>query len=84
MLSFLPIRSSFSAPPSASSLLNVPKDATVDQITAHYRSFVVLYHPDKQRSPENKAAAEVQFRRIQKAYEGPSGRPLALPLALQK
>lgn len=58
----------------------------MEQITAHYRSFVVLYHPDKQRSPENKAAAEVQFRRIQKAYEGPSGRtlgPSLLPSSLE-
>jgi DnaJ-class molecular chaperone len=59
----------------SSSLLNVPKDATNEQITSHYRAFVVLYHPDKQRSPENRAAAEATFRRIQKAYEGPA-RPL--------
>lgn len=57
----------------------MPKDAKVEQITSHYRAFVVLYHPDKQRSPENRAAAETTFRRIQKAYEGPA--PFGSPSA---
>ncbi|CDZ98500.1 Molecular chaperone (DnaJ superfamily) [Phaffia rhodozyma] len=51
------------------SILNVSKDASVDVISQRYRSLVVLLHPDKQRNPSAKFAAETQFRRIQRAYE---------------
>ena len=31
----------------------------------------LLFHPDKQQSPERKEAAEEEYFKVQKAYQGP-------------
>ena len=43
-------------------LLDVPKNATTDEIKKHYRKYALLHHPDKGGDPE-------KFKEIQTAYE---------------
>ena len=43
-------------------LLDVPKNATTDEIKKHYRKYALLHHPDKGGDPE-------KFKEIQIAYE---------------
>jgi DnaJ-class molecular chaperone len=43
-------------------LLDVPTNATTDEIKQHYRKFAKVYHPDKGGDAE-------QFKRIHEAYE---------------
>ena len=43
-------------------LLDVPINATTDEIKQHYRKYAKIHHPDKGGNPE-------QFRLIQEAYE---------------
>ncbi|XP_037828288.1 dnaJ homolog subfamily C member 11 [Lucilia sericata] len=49
--------------------LNLPKDATADQINTSYRKLSRIYHPDKHTEPEKKQKAELMFNRTKKAYE---------------
>uniref|UniRef100_A0A1B0GC21 J domain-containing protein n=1 Tax=Glossina morsitans morsitans TaxID=37546 RepID=A0A1B0GC21_GLOMM len=49
--------------------LNLPKDATAEQINAAYRKLSRIYHPDKHMEGENKHKAEMLFNRTKKAYE---------------
>lgn len=49
--------------------LNLPKDATADQINGSYRKLSRIYHPDKHTEPEKKQKAELMFNRTKKAYE---------------
>ncbi|KAL7416167.1 hypothetical protein BDY24DRAFT_257323 [Mrakia frigida] len=51
------------------SILNLPKDASTEAISQRYKSLAVLLHPDKQRTPEARAAAETHFLTVQRAYE---------------
>ncbi|XP_032405455.1 dnaJ homolog subfamily C member 11-like [Xiphophorus hellerii] len=51
------------------SLLNVRKEATVDELKASYRRLCMLYHPDKHRDPELKRQAEQLFNQVHQAYE---------------
>eukprot|EP00123_Amoebidium_parasiticum_P005462 comp16651_c0_seq1/m.14849 comp16651_c0_seq1/g.14849 ORF comp16651_c0_seq1/g.14849 comp16651_c0_seq1/m.14849 type:complete len:554 (-) comp16651_c0_seq1:203-1864(-) len=51
------------------SLLNLSKQATVDDIKASYRRLCVMYHPDKHQNQEDRDAATVMFNKIQRAYE---------------
>jgi DnaJ family protein C protein 11 len=51
-------------------LLNVPRDASMEDIKAAYRRWCLLFHPDKQSDEEKKKMAEKQFISIQKAYNG--------------
>ena len=51
-------------------VLNVPRDASTDEIKAAYRKWCLLFHPDKQNNEENRKMAERQFIAIQKAYDG--------------
>ncbi|XP_058987131.1 dnaJ homolog subfamily C member 11 isoform X6 [Musca domestica] len=51
------------------SYLNVPKEASAEQINNAYRKLSRLYHPDKHTEPENKQKAELMFNRTKKAYE---------------
>ncbi|PWY99494.1 hypothetical protein BCV70DRAFT_201054 [Testicularia cyperi] len=50
-------------------LLNVPTDASADQIKESYRSLAVVLHPDKHKDASRKSAAESRFREVQRAYE---------------
>ncbi|KAG4070024.1 hypothetical protein HA402_013684 [Bradysia odoriphaga] len=50
-------------------ILNVNKDATIEEINAAYRKFSRMYHPDKHTNLEFKQKAELLFNRVKKAYE---------------
>ncbi|KAF6735712.1 DnaJ-like protein subfamily C member 11 [Oryzias melastigma] len=52
------------------SLLNVRKEATLEELKASYRRLCMLYHPDKHRDPELKRQAEQLFNQVHQAYEG--------------
>ncbi|CAG9771903.1 unnamed protein product [Ceutorhynchus assimilis] len=51
------------------SFLNVPKEATKDEINNAYRRLSRVYHPDKHLDPALKAKAEIMFNKTKKAYE---------------
>ncbi|XP_074485834.1 dnaJ homolog subfamily C member 11 [Sebastes fasciatus] len=51
------------------SLLNVRKEATLEELKASYRRLCMLYHPDKHRDPELKSQAEQLFTQVHQAYE---------------
>ena len=48
-------------------ILDVPLEASADDIKRAYKKLAVKYHPDKQTS-ENKAASEAKFKEISEAY----------------
>eukprot|EP00049_Salpingoeca_infusionum_P001346 m.47479 g.47479 ORF g.47479 m.47479 type:complete len:655 (-) comp10983_c0_seq1:205-2169(-) len=50
-------------------ILNVPRDATQEQIKTAHKQLSKLYHPDKHSTAELKQVALELFPRIQKAYE---------------
>ena len=52
-------------------ILNVPKDASQEEIKKAYRTLVKRYHPDKlgDIGPAAKKAAEEKFRMVQEAYD---------------
>ena len=45
-------------------ILNVPRDASKDQIKQEYRKLALQYHPDRNKSPD----AESRFKEISEAY----------------
>ncbi|EDW09508.1 dnaJ homolog subfamily C member 11 [Drosophila mojavensis] len=49
--------------------LNLPRDATPEQINTAYRKQSRIYHPDKHMDPESKKEAEIMFNRTKRAYE---------------
>ncbi|KAL6260832.1 dnaJ homolog subfamily C member 11 [Pogonomyrmex barbatus] len=49
--------------------LNIPKNASPEDISNAYRRLSKLYHPDKHTDPTLKKEAEVLFNRTKKAYE---------------
>ncbi|EDW72317.1 uncharacterized protein Dwil_GK20781 [Drosophila willistoni] len=49
--------------------LNLPRDATADQINTSYRKQSRIYHPDKHLDAESKKKAEIMFNRTKRAYE---------------
>ncbi|EDQ88801.1 uncharacterized protein MONBRDRAFT_32622 [Monosiga brevicollis MX1] len=49
-------------------VLNVPKEATADEIRAAFRRLCVFYHPDKHTKPEAQELASTLFPKIQRAY----------------
>uniref|UniRef100_A0A674NDI5 DnaJ homolog subfamily C member 11 n=1 Tax=Takifugu rubripes TaxID=31033 RepID=A0A674NDI5_TAKRU len=51
------------------SLLNVRKEATLEELKASYRRLCMLYHPDKHRDIELKSQAEQLFNQVRQAYE---------------
>ncbi|XP_075997243.1 dnaJ homolog subfamily C member 11-like [Genypterus blacodes] len=51
------------------SLLNVRREATLEELKASYRRLCMLYHPDKHRDPELKRQAEQLFNEVHQAYE---------------
>ncbi|MCB0444513.1 MAG: TerB family tellurite resistance protein [Gelidibacter sp.] len=52
-------------------ILDITKDATVDEIKAAYRKMAKKYHPDKviHLGEEHRKGAEEKFRQVQEAYE---------------
>ncbi len=56
---------------SAYKILEITKDATVDEIKAAYRKMAKKYHPDRvaHLGEEHQKGAEEKFRRVQEAYE---------------
>ena len=46
------------------------KAATQSEVHERYRSLSLIFHPDKQTDEQLKAAATVEFLKIQKAYQG--------------
>ncbi|XP_018572259.1 dnaJ homolog subfamily C member 11 [Anoplophora glabripennis] len=51
------------------SFLNVPKEATKEEINNAYRRLSRMYHPDKHVDPALKAKAEIMFNKTKRAYE---------------
>ncbi|XP_050533884.1 dnaJ homolog subfamily C member 11 [Daktulosphaira vitifoliae] len=51
------------------SVLNLPKTATLEEITYAYRRLSKIYHPDKHVDESKKTEAEILFNKTQKAYE---------------
>ncbi|KAL7037167.1 hypothetical protein ACKWTF_009098 [Chironomus riparius] len=49
--------------------LNVPKDATIEQINSAYKNLSRTYHPDKHIDPEAKKNAEIIFNKLKQAHE---------------
>ncbi|XP_023162499.1 dnaJ homolog subfamily C member 11 [Drosophila hydei] len=49
--------------------LNLPRDATTEQINTAYRKQSRIYHPDKHTDPDSKKEAEIMFNRTKRAYE---------------
>lgn len=49
--------------------LNLPRDATQEQIQHAYRHFSRIYHPDKHVDPARKKDAETLFQKTKYAYE---------------
>lgn len=53
-----------------SSILNVPRSASNDLIKDRYKQLAIIFHPDKQRTDQQKESAAAQFSHIKQAYEG--------------
>ena len=49
-------------------LLNLPRNASSEEITAAYKKLARLYHPDKHQDPDKRAMAEMMFSKLNKAY----------------
>ncbi|XP_058463625.1 dnaJ homolog subfamily C member 11 [Malaya genurostris] len=49
--------------------LNVPRNASSEEICTAYRNLSRIYHPDKHVDVRNKQKAEMMFNRTKKAYE---------------
>ncbi|GLI59852.1 hypothetical protein VaNZ11_001840, partial [Volvox africanus] len=50
-------------------VLNIPRDASDEDVRRAYRNLAQVYHPDKHTDPEQKKRAEEAFNRLQEAYE---------------
>lgn len=48
--------------------LGLPADATLDQVHRAFKKLAAKNHPDKAKTPEKRAAAEVRFKKISEAY----------------
>ncbi|XP_033154567.1 dnaJ homolog subfamily C member 11 [Drosophila mauritiana] len=49
--------------------LNLPRNATAEQINTAYRKQSRMFHPDKHLDPDSKKMAEIMFNRTKRAYE---------------
>uniref|UniRef100_A0A0K0FSD3 DnaJ homolog subfamily C member 11 (inferred by orthology to a human protein) n=1 Tax=Strongyloides venezuelensis TaxID=75913 RepID=A0A0K0FSD3_STRVS len=49
-------------------LLNVPRDATIEDVTKAYKHRCRIFHPDKHTDNEDKAEAEKLFLQLQNAF----------------
>ncbi len=61
----------YSSKDNAYKILEITKEASVDEIKAAYRSMAKKYHPDKviHLGEEHRKGAEEKFRQVQEAYE---------------
>lgn len=50
-------------------ILEIPKNASDDDIKKAYRKLASKFHPDKISDEKEKAAAEVKFKEVKEAYE---------------
>lgn len=50
--------------------MNLPRNATNEEIKDRYKQLAIIFHPDKQRSDHQREAAALQFSHIKHAYEG--------------
>ena len=50
--------------------LNLPRNASDEEINAAYKKLSRLYHPDKHLDPDNKKKAEHLFAKLKLAHEG--------------
>ncbi|KAF7974873.1 hypothetical protein HWV62_11131 [Athelia sp. TMB] len=66
-----------------SSVLNVPKTATQNDIRERHRALSVIFHPDKQLDETKRGTASHNFLAIQKAYEGEDGLKISWPAELR-
>ncbi|XP_019878016.1 dnaJ homolog subfamily C member 11 [Aethina tumida] len=51
------------------SFLNLPKEASKEEINNAYRRLSLMYHPDKHVDSEAKSKAEILFNKTKRAYE---------------
>ncbi|MEM7535861.1 MAG: DnaJ domain-containing protein [Chloroflexota bacterium] len=56
-------------------VLDVPPNATPEQLKTQYKQLVRIYHPDRFRDPRDKEYAEQKLREINEAYEALSNLP---------
>jgi len=49
-------------------LLEVSKDASIDAIKKSWKKLAMKYHPDKQKTPQEKEIASEKFKKISEAY----------------
>jgi len=56
-------------------VLEIPVDATQEQIKWQYKQLVRIYHPDRFRNEQDKVFAEEKLRDINQAYEALSNLP---------
>lgn len=50
-------------------ILNVPKNATVDEINKAYRKRCLIFHPDRHSEEEDRKEAEKIFVQLRRAHE---------------
>ncbi|KAL3861143.1 hypothetical protein ACJMK2_007212 [Sinanodonta woodiana] len=50
-------------------ILNLPKDASKDDVNNAYRKFSKIFHPDKHQDPLKKKNAEQMFGKLKRAHE---------------
>ncbi|KAG2426320.1 hypothetical protein HXX76_013077 [Chlamydomonas incerta] len=50
-------------------ILNIPRDASDEDVRRAYRTLAQVYHPDKHSDPEQKIRAQEAFGKLQEAYE---------------
>ncbi|VDK19704.1 unnamed protein product [Anisakis simplex] len=50
-------------------ILNVPKNASLDEINKAYRQKCKIFHPDRHMDLEEKREAEKYFVKLRKAHE---------------
>ena len=49
--------------------LNVPRNASSEEITAAYKRLARLFHPDKHQDADKRARAELMFSKLKRAHE---------------
>ena len=54
---------------SRSTVLNLPTEATKEEIRDRYRQLSLVFHPDKQHGKPTQETALKRFLEVQKAYE---------------